>query len=1038
MRKLAFLALFAALSVTTYAQTLSFSLVTPPCNNDGVLRINMVGLTPPITVNWSTSGTTGTTIIHTVTGTLMDVLTGYSGGPVSVTATDGVGFASGFYGGAPPFTYTMAAVPESCPILGSMSANVTSGGTAPFTYSWYNTSTSATVGTGSPISLAAGTYGVVITDASGCTYGSKYNNDTMNIITYLPPFYTTLASTPANCTNGTATVVSISTGATLPVTYLWNNGATTSSITGLTSGSYSVIVTDALGCTSGIDSSFIYVPQSITITVPTTPTPATCIDTNGAIIAFGSGGTPPYSYLWSNGAVTQSITGLASGYYTVNVTDANGCIGNGSGSVGTSTPIVVTYTTSPSLCTSPTGNATITPLGGTSPYTIMWYTTPPQTGVTATALLAGPYNFKVTDAVGCIQTGTVTVPPIEVISLSFSSTPALCTLSTGSLNVTAMGGATPYTYSWNTGATSASITSVPSGTYEITVSDAMGCHVTKYPYLPDYSPVTVGLTSTPASCIFSHDGVIAATAMGGTPPYSYGWSSGGTTATITSLPSGPYWMNVTDASGCTANDYTYLDYNAAATDCYCTISGTIYADTNSNCVQDSGEVGISNVQVYCSGIGYTYTDAAGHYSFLVPTGTYTVSETVLAFYPLAACQNNNIVVSATAAAGCLHTVNFANTIDTIHDMHISTWDYSWPVIGNTYTQVSVISNDGTIPEDSVFSIYKPDGQLFALMTTPSGIFNSAGYYVYNTASGFPGMAPGSDEVFYMNYNVPTDIPISTNVLFKDSVAYKTPISNWLTDYSPWNNVNYFTATTVAAYDPNFKEVSPKGTGPTGLITYADSTLEYMVHFQNTGTAPAQNIVVVDTIDANLNWTSLRPEYMSAACKVTMQQLGSYKVVKFTFSNIYLPTKTTDPMRSNGMFTYTIKTNSGLPIGTQFRNRASIYFDYNPPVTTNTTLNTLGASTTAVNNTTIEKVNSFSVYPNPANMSFSAQINSTSATTAEMYISDITGKILMTKTIAMQKGTQTISTDVSLLAPGMYFVNVNQDDKTQTAKLVIMK
>ena len=1037
MRKLAFLALLVAFSLSSYAQTLSFSLVTPPCNDNGILRVNMSGLTPPITVSWYTYGTTSTTIVHTVSGALFDALSGYSGGPVYVYATDGTNAVSNYYSGAPPFTYALASTPEICPTLGSLTVTAT-GGTSPYTYQWYNTATAAVVGSGSPVSLAAGSYGVIITDAGGCVYGSQYNSDTGGTIAYVAPYTITLNATSANCTNGTASVTGISTGATLPVSYHWTNGATTSSITGLSTGTYGVIVTDALGCTSAIDSTSIYVPQTITINVPTTPTPATCIDTNGTIIAFGSGGTPPYAYLWSNGAVTQSQTGLASGYYTVNVTDANGCIGSGVGFVSTSTPITVTYTTNPSLCTSPSGNATVAPAGGTAPYEIMWYTTPPQTGVTATALAAGTYDFKVTDNVGCTQTGTVTVPPVDIISLSFTSTPALCTLSTGSMNVTAVGGVTPYTYSWSTGATTSSISSVPSGTYGITVTDNLGCKVTKYPFLSDYSPMSVGLTSTPASCIFTNDGIISATAMGGTAPYSYGWSSGGTTATITGLSYGPYWMNVTDATGCTASDYTYLPYNTTTSDCYCTIEGTVYNDTNSNCTQDTGEVGISNIQVYCSGIGYTYTDAAGHYSFLVPTGTYTVSETVLAFYPLAPCQSNSIVVSTTAATGCINTINFANIADTIHDIHISTWDYNQPVIGNVYTQVSIISNDGTVTEDSVLAAYKPDGQLFAPAFTPSGIFNGAPYY-YNTASGFPSLAPGGDMLFYMNYNVPTNIPTNTSVIFLDSVAYKTPMSNWLTDYSPWNNVNYFTTTTVAAYDPNFKEVSPKGVGPTGLITYADSTLEYMVHFQNTGTAPAQNIIVVDTLDNNLNWTSLRPVYTSAPCKVTMQQVSTYKIVKFTFSNINLPTQASSAMGSNGMFTYTIKTNSGLPLGTQFRNHAAIYFDYNAPVLTNTTLNTLGAITTGVKNTaSIDKTNSFSVYPNPANREFYASINSSNATTATMYISDITGKILIAKTIALQQGAQNISTDVSQLAPGMYFVNLNQNGKIQTAKLVIMK
>ena len=1036
MRKFTLVVLFMALAIVSRSQTLSFSLVTPPCHNDGLLTITATGLTPPLTVSWTTTGSSGTTITHTGVTGLFDALTGYSGGPVYVTATDGTNSATNSYGGMPPFHFSVAAAPEICPTPGSASVSV-SGGTAPFTYQWYDLATSAIVGTGSPINLLTGQYGVMITDAAGCTYGTNdtYDSSVSAIIGYVPTFTLSTNATTANCTNGTASVVSISSGAVLPVHYLWNNGAMTAAIGGLTTGFYSVIVTDALGCR---DTGDVYVPQSVTISAPVTATPASCLDTNGAVIAFGSGGTPPYAYHWNNGAITQAQTGLSAGYYSVLATDANGCIGTGAGYVSVSTPIVVTYTSSPSLCTSPTGNATLAPAGGTSPYTILWYTAPPQTTPTATTLAAGNYNFKVTDAVGCVQTGTVTVPPVDVISLSFSSTPALCTLSNGSINVTAVGGVAPYSYLWNTGDTSANFTSHPSGGYMLTVTDNMGCKVTKYPYLPDYSPVSLGVSTTPASCIFTNDGSLTALPSGGTAPYAYGWSTGGTTATISGLPYGPYWFYVTDASGCTAENYTWLPFDSTTTDCYCTISGTIYNDTNSNCVQDAGEVGINNVQVYCSGIGYTYTDASGHYSFLVPSGTYTVSETVLAFYPLASCQSNAIVVTAAAATGCVHTVDFANTMDTIHDMHISTWDYSFPVIGSPYTQVTTISNDGTVEEDSVLAIYADDGRILTPTFIPSGVFTGPANH-YNTAAGFPAMVPGQSSVYYSTYNVPTDVPIGTTLNFNDSIAYKAPLDNWLTDYSPWNNVDYFSTYVVAAYDPNFKEVSPKGSGPMGLITYADSTLEYMVHFQNTGTAPAQNIIVIDTLDNNLDWSTLRPEYMSAACKVTLQQIGSLKVAKFTFSNIFLPTKTSNDLRSNGMFTYTIKTMPGLPIGTQFKNRASIYFDYNAPVMTNQTLNTLGASsTTVVSNTAAEQKKSFTIYPNPANRSFYSVINSTSATSAEMSISDVTGKVLISKTIALQNGAQTISTNISALSPGVYFVTLNNNGKTETQKLVVIK
>jgi uncharacterized repeat protein (TIGR01451 family) len=1030
MKKLIPLIICLASAFSSFAQTASFTVTTAPCHNDGVLTANFTGLTPPLTVSWTTYGTTGTTYTHTGVSALTDALTSYSGGPISLTATDGTGTAYSYFAGAPPFSFTTVAAPAICPALGSETATVT-GGTAPYSYQWFDLSTMATVGTTNPISLPAGGYGLTVTDAAGCTFGSLVTMDSVAPVYSIAPFSVPVSTTVASCTNGTATAGPI-TGGTPPYTYLWSNGSTAASISGLVMGSYSCVVTDAGGCSA---TGYGYVSQSITITVPTTPTPATCLASDGAIIGFGSGGLPPYTYLWSNGATTQAQTGLTSGSYNVTVTDANGCIGYGSGYISAATPITVTYTSTTSLCTSATGTAHIVPTGGTAPYTINWYTAPPQTGATATSLAPGTYGFHVTDAVGCVRSGSVPVAPFETILESHTTTSALCTLANGAITVVPSGGTTPYTYSWSTGATTSGISSVPAGGYNVTITDAAGCHISKHLIVPGYSPVGVGLSSTPASCIFSNDGAMSATPTGGTSPYSYSWSTGGTGSSISSLLTGYYGVYVTDALGCTAHNSTWLPYNPG-TSCYCTISGTVYNDINNNCIQDPGENGIPNIQIYCSGRGYTYTDLAGHYSFQVPSGSYTITETVMTFYPLAGCQTNNIPVTAVAGTGCVHTVDFANNTATIHDTHISTWDYTMPIPGNTYTQLTVVSNDGTVNESTILSGYKPDGQLFAPSFTPSGIFTGAPYW-YNTAPGFPLLNPGYTQPFLIDYAVPTFIPLGTSVLFKDSVACAAPMSTWLTDYTPWNNTNYFNTTVVSSYDPNFKEVSPKGVGTAGTITYADSVLEYMVHFQNTGTAPAQNIVVVDTLDNNLDWTTLRPVYQSAKCKVTLEQSGTYKIAKFIFNDINLPAESTNAITSNGALTYTIKTRHGLPVGTTFKNRAAIYFDYNAPVITNTTLNTLG-STLATSNVPSAPQASFSVYPNPAARSFSAIINSTEAGSATLSISDVTGKTLITKTVEMQKGYQSVSNDVTDLTPGIYFVTLLQNGQAQTQKLVIMK
>ncbi len=280
-------------------------------------------------------------------------------------------------------------------------------------------------------------------------------------------------------------------------------------------------------------------------------------------------------------------------------------------------------------------------------------------------------------------------------------------------------------------------------------------------------------------------------------------------------------------------------------------------------------------------------------------------------------------------------------MDSVHDMHISTWDYDAqsPIPGQPYTQVIIVSNDGTIPESNILVNYHPDGQLFTPAFTPAGVFTGSATQ-YTTPGTFPLLAPGTAQQFLTTYNVPANIPSGANISFRDTVSYTSPIDFWQIDNTSWNNINNFTTTTGGPSAADFKEVNPKGTGAAGVIPYTDSVLEYMVHFQNTGASAVQNIMVVDTLDGNLNWMSLQPVYESAPCKVTLIQSGTKKVAIFTFSGINLPAEASNEIGSNGMFTYTIKLNSGLASGTQIRNHSSVYFDYNAPIVTNTTLNTM--------------------------------------------------------------------------------------------------
>ncbi|MEI7803363.1 MAG: hypothetical protein WCI97_11990, partial [Bacteroidota bacterium] len=627
---------------------------------------------------------------------------------------------------------------------------------------------------------------------------------------------------------------------------------------------------------------------------PTT-TPATCLQNDGSSIAFGSGGLPLYTYAWSNGQQTQTVTGLTAGVYYVTVTDANNCIGQGYAYVNSSTPITVTYSSTASSCTAPTGTATVTPTGGTPPYTISWNTYPAQSGVTASNLSSGTYSFNVTDNVGCVRTGSVYVPPISVITAYANTTNAYCTTNNGGAIINVTSGASPYTFAWSTGGTNSSINNVAGGGYSCVITDAMNCSITKYAYVDVFSPVNIGFANTEASCIFSNDGNIVAIVNGGTLPYTYSWSDGSTTNITSSLGAGNYSVYVTDAVGCNAYNWTSLGYNVANNSCYCTITGTVYDDANGNCTQDIGENGIQNIMIHASGLGYAFTDANGVYSIIAPSGTYTISESVQYYYPLAACQSNAVPVTVTAASGCTTTVDFANVINPIHDVMIATTSYWPPIPGNTFNQQLVVANNGTLTEAGINAGYTHDGQLNLTGFSPATFTQqNAGSFPnwYSVTAGFPTLTPAATQGFNVQYAVPTNIPLGTSLLTKDTVAYASPISNWLSDYTPWNNVNYHTSTVVGSWDPNFKEVNPQGTGAPGYITTSDSVLTYTIHFQNTGTYAAQKVVLIDTLDSDLKISSLKPIWSNHNFKTTVTESG---IVTFTFDNINLPDSASSPL-----------------------------------------------------------------------------------------------------------------------------------------------
>lgn len=1007
--------LFLLFSHTILSQSITLSVVQPKCNNNGILKATITGVIPPYDVVWYEYQVNPNTIVATQSNvtTFTTQISNQSkyvyvaevlqGGLVA--ATSSTVFLSSVVNVAQPWGTTMS---YSCPAAAASVSLGISGGTLPYNIVWQQWNGTGTINTGEPCNLPAGSYNYFITDAAGC------QNNAIGSPAALMPLYVTYNSgitysvntTVANCTNGTASVTSI-VGGTAPYTYLWDNGLTSSSVNNLTKGWKNVTVTDANGC---YENKYFVIAQTPTLNVGTTDVDASCLLSNGSATVFASGGTAPYSYQWANGQNTQVISNLTSGYYPVNIIDANGCLGNSYADIQQTTPIVATVSTSVSQCTAATGSASLTLSGGQAPYSITWNTYPVQTGMILSNVSSGQYFFTVTDANGCANSGNVSIMNVSNLNGSILTSPETCNQNNGSAQVyLSSPGASPYTYLWSNGATTPIASNLPNGAYSCTLTDAANCKLVKLGNVYSTSPIKIGFNTTPTSCLFSSDGAISTIVSNGTAPYAYYWSTNATSPNISGIPSGNYYLSVTDAAGCVAHDYTFLGYNTANTNCYCIISGTVYNDANLNCIQDIGELGIPHVRIDCSGIGYAYSDANGVYSFTVPAGTYTLTEHLNANYQISGCQNNTAVVITNPSSGCIIYTNFANTVIPVHDLHIITTSVNQPVPGNNYTQKIIVVNEGTYNENNIQVSYAHDGQLdFTNSTIPfiqanSGVFPNW----YSVNNGFATLTPLASSSDIINYYVPTNISAGTNVTFNDTTSSMAPVSsNWTSDYTPWNNINNYNTTVVSSYDPNFKEVTPKGIGPYGIISYNDTILEYVIHFQNTGTYYAQNIYILDTLDSDLDWESFIPGYADHNYTASMSLNG---IVKFSFNNIYLPYYGD---ASNGMVSYRIKTKKNLLPGTEFRNNAAIFFDYNAPIITNTTINSLQILSGINENQSIKST--LNLYPNPSHEKIKISLTDKNG---ELLVYDLLGKVVFSqKTIS-----DIIELNVSSFPEGLYII-----------------
>src|ERR1051326_6974439 len=411
------------------------------------------------------------------------------------------------------------------------------------------------------------------------------------------------------CSGNSAVLTASQTGGSSPFTYAWSTGATTSTISTGTAGTYTVTITDANSCV-GSGSGTLTVNPNPTVSVNNAEA---CSGNSATLTATPAGGTGSKTFSWSTGATTSTISTSTAGTYSVTVTDTKGCTGSGSGTLTVNANPTVSVADVEACSSALPATLTATPAGGTGSKTFSW-----STGATTSTIstsTAGTYSVTVTDTKGCTGSGTGTLTVNSNPTVSVNS-PEVCTSTLPALlTATPSGGTGSKTFTWSTGATTSTISISTAGTYSVTVTDAKGCTGSGSGTLIVNPNPTVSVNS-PVVCASTLPATLTATPAGGTGSKTFAWSTGATTSTISVSSGGSYSVTVTDSKGCTGSGTGSLTVNTLP---------VISCPSNINTKNTAGQCG-TVVNFTASSTGsptptLSYSQSSGTY---FPVGTTTV------------------------------------------------------------------------------------------------------------------------------------------------------------------------------------------------------------------------------------------------------------------------------------------------------------------------------------------------------------------------------------------------------------------------------
>ncbi len=594
----------------TFAISETHTNSTTCSSDDGTISISVNGGTAPYSYSWS-----GCSISSTQPN-----VSGLEACTYTVTVTDGTGCTG----------IKTIVITEPLPTPVSAGSDLTHCAGASTTlnvtnvpgsvYAWSPATTLSDPGISNPVAspTVTTTYTVSVTDVNGCVSTDQV---VLNV-TSISLSATTTNTSSCGVSDGSATVTV--TGGTVPFTYSWSDGQTTATANNLGVGSYSVIVIDNIGCTDTLSNIFVSSPVSFTATAVTTNT-STCTATDGAISINVTGGTAPFTYMWSPSGSGSSSSGLAPGEYSILVIDSNGCSFLLTDTVFNPTPTIANAGNDVAICNGTSFTLTAA-TGGTD------YEWSPSTGiipvtgpvVTASPTVTTTYTLTMTDANACVDTDKVVVTVVNIPTVNAGFDVNICAGSSASLNALTNGNSVL----WNPGTgLSSSTVSNPiasptvTSTYTLTAYNAAGCANTDEVIVNVYD-LLLAVSDTDATGCNVADGSAAVIVSGGSGSYQYSWAPGGqSTSSISNLEGGVYNVTVTDANvGCSVTGTATVNEPATFT----------LSSTSTNITSCNGSDGTIDLTVTGSTGPYMYSWSNGQLSEDITglsEGSYSVAVT---------------------------------------------------------------------------------------------------------------------------------------------------------------------------------------------------------------------------------------------------------------------------------------------------------------------------------------------------------------------------------------------------------------------------